>query len=93
MYVEKLQYKNRFKQHSKEHVLQQAHNMGVRFEEYSEEEFYAIYLMHVSDYPTISNEYNMYIRMAKDWLEDDDIPVSPSEKVCRYLYTIVLGED
>lgn len=92
-WIEKLQSKNRFRQHTKEHILQQAHNMGVRFEEFDKEEFYAIYLMHVSDYPTISNEYNMYIRMAKDWLEDDDIPISPSEKVCKYLYTIVLDED
>ena len=92
-WIEKLTPKNRFKLISKEQVLQQAKNMGVKFEEYDEHEFYAIYLMHVTDYPTISNEYNMYIRMAKDWLEDDDLPISPSEKVCRYLYSIVLGED
>lgn len=92
-WIEKLTPKNRFKLIHKDQVIQQAKNMGVKFEEYDEHEFYAIYLMHVTDYPTISNEYNMYIRMAKDWLEDDDLPISPSEKVCRYLYSIVLGED
>lgn len=92
-WIEKLSSKNRFRQHGKEHIMQQAKNMGIKFEEYDEDEFYAIYLMHVSDYPTISNEYNMYIRMAKDWLEDKDIAVSPSEKVCKYLYEIVLAED
>lgn len=92
-WIEKLSSKNRFRQYGKEHILQQAKNMGIRFEEFDEDEFYAVYLMMVSDYPTISNEYNMYIRMAKDWLEDKDIAVSPSEKICIYLYEIVLGED
>lgn len=91
-WIEKLSKKNRFPV-SMDQVIQQAKNMGVKFEEFDEEEFYAIYLMVISDYPTISNEYNMYIRMAKDWIMDDDVAVSPSEKVCKYLYTIVLGED
>jgi hypothetical protein len=86
----KLAPKDRFK--IPEHqIIQQAKNMGVKFEEYSEEEFYAIYLAMVTDYRTVSNDYNTYIKMAKDFLEDDDMAVSPSEKVCIYLYEIVLG--
>lgn len=92
-WTEKLNSKNRFNKVPMEHVIEQAKNMGIKFEEFDEDEFYAVYLMHVSDYPTISNEYNMYIRMAKDWLMDNDVSVSPSEKLCKYLYTIVLGED
>jgi hypothetical protein len=30
---------------------------------------------------------------TKKWLEDDDIEVSPSEKVCIYMYDIVMGEE
>lgn len=89
-WVEKLKHKDRFG-HSMEKIIQQAKNMNIKFEEYSELEFYAIYLAMVSDYKTIANDYNMYIKMAKDFLEDDDIAVTPSEKVCIYLYEIVLG--
>ena len=89
-WIEKLKHKDRFKV-PKDQVIKQAKNMGIHFVEYSEEEFYAIYLAMVSDYKTISNDYNNYIRMAKDFLEDDDMAVSPSEKVCIYLYEIVLG--
>lgn len=91
-WIEKLKSKDRF-QYSKEQVIQQAKNMKVSFDEFDEDEFYAIYLMVISDYPTISNDYNIYISMAKDWLMDKDIKVSPSEKVCIYLYNIVLGEE
>jgi hypothetical protein len=67
--------------------------MGVSFDKYDEEEFYTIYLMHISDYPEIANDYYTYVAMAKKWLEDDDIEVSPSEKVCIYMYDIVMGEE
>lgn len=91
-WIEKLKRKETIKV-PKEQVMQQAKNMGVKFDHYDEKEFYAVYLMVMSDYPSISGEYNIYIKMAKDWLEDDDIAVSPSEKLCKYLYSIVLGED
>lgn len=91
-WIEKLKRKETIKV-PKEQVLQQARNMGIKFDEYDEKEFYATYLMVMSDYPSISGEYNIYIKMAKDWLEDDDIALSPSEKLCKYLYTIVLGEE
>lgn len=75
----------------KNEIIKKAEEMHVEFEEYTEEEFYAVYLMMVSDYPNISNEPHMYIALAKQFLEDDDMAVSPSEKVCIYLYEIVLG--
>lgn len=75
----------------KNEIIKKAEEMNVEFEEYSEEEFYAVYLMMVSDYPNVSNEPHMYIALAKQFLEDDDMAVSPSEKVCIYLYEIVLG--
>ena len=91
-WIEKLKRKDRFNQ-SKEQVIQKAKEMKVNFDEFSEDEFYAIYLMEVSDYPSVSNDPRMYLGMAKAWLEDDDIAVDPSEKVCKYLYEIVLDED
>lgn len=91
-WIEKLKKKDRFGQ-PKEQVIQKAKEMRVDFKDYSEDEFYAIYLMQVSDYPSISNDPRIYMNMAKQWLEDDDIAVDPSEKVCKYLYEIVLDED
>ncbi len=91
-WISKLKSKDRFNV-SKQQILEQAKNMGAKFKEYDEDEFYAIYLAMVSDYKTIANDYNNYIKMAIDFLEDDDIAVSPSEKVCIYLYQIVLGEE
>ena len=46
--------------------------MNIEFEEFSEEEFYAVYLMLVSDYPNIADNPHTYIVMAKQFLEDDD---------------------
>lgn len=67
--------------------------MNVEFKDYDEDEFYAIYLMHISDYPSVSNDFRMYLGMAKAWLEDKDLEIEPSEKVCKYLYEIVLADD
>lgn len=91
-WIQKLKKKDRFGM-SLEQVMQKAKEMKVEFKDYDENEFYAIYLMQVSDYPSISNDPRMYIGMAKQWLEDDDVSVDPSEKVCKYLYEIVLDEE
>lgn len=91
-WTEKLKKKDRF-DWTKENVIQRAREMHVKFEEINEDEFYAVYLMMCSDFSSYANDPNTYISMAKDWLYDDDIAVSPSEKLCIYLYEIVLGEE
>ena len=89
-WTHKLKHKDRFNL-PKHEVINKAKTMGAKFHEYSEEEFYAVYLMMVSDY-SIANEPHTYLAMAKQFLEDDDIPMSGSEKVCKYLYEIVLND-
>ena len=91
-WIHKLKKHDRFTW-KKEQVIQQAKSMGVRFEKFDEDEFYAIYLMHISDYPQIANEPHTYLAMAKSFLEDDDIARQGSEKVCAYLFDIVLAKD
>lgn len=91
-FIKKLESKEKRINVSREHIMKQARNMGVKFDNYDENEFYAVYLMMISDYPKISNDYNMYISMAKDWLEDDDVKMKGGDKLCAYLYTIVLGK-
>ena len=66
--------------------------MNVQFDEFNEDEFYAVYLMMVSDYKTASADFRGYLQMAKEWLLDDDIEVSPEEKLCIYYYEIVKGK-
>lgn len=91
-WTKKLKAKDRFNL-TKEEIIRKAREMNAKFTEYDEDEFYATYLMVVSDYINISNDPHAYIAMAKMFLEDDDIAVSPSEKLCIYLYEIVLGEE
>lgn len=78
---------------SKDQVMQKSKEMGISFNEYEPEEFYAVYLMQVSDYPTLANEPHTYLAMAKSWLEDKDIELDPSEKLCKYLYEIVMADE
>lgn len=91
-WTKKLKRYDRFNM-PKEQLMASAKQMGVDFEDYDEDEFYAVYLMQVSDYPTISNEPHVYLGMAKSWLEDKDIDIEPSEKLCKYLYEIVMAEE
>ena len=54
--------------------------------------FYTTYLMMVSDYKELDSELSFFVKMARAFLEDDDMPVSSSEKLCIYLYKIAMGE-
>lgn len=91
-WIEKLKKYDRFGW-SKEQVIQQAKDMGVKFSDYDEMEFYATYIMLMSDFKKIGNDPYIYLSMAKEFLEDDDAKLKGSEKLCAYLYTIVLGEE
>jgi len=91
-WINKLKKYDRFGMNKAE-VIQKAKEMGVSFKDYDEEEYYAIYLMHISDYPQVANEPHTYLAMAKAWLEDKDLEIEPSEKVCKYLYEIVMAEE
>lgn len=90
-WTEKLKKYDKFKL-SKEEIINRARSMGIRFEDYSIEEFLTVYYMLMSDFPSVANDSGTYLQMAKKWLEDDDIEVSPSEKLCIYYYDIVKGE-
>lgn len=91
VWKEKLKRKDRFGISEKD-LLERAKQMGVRFKDYDEDEFLAVYYMLMSDFEEIANAPETYLAMAQKWLEDDDIEVSPSEKLCIYMYDIVKGE-
>lgn len=91
-WIEKLKKKDRFGM-TMPQVINHARNIGVTFNGYTEEEFYAVYLMNVSDYRDVGlNDPTLYIKLAKAFFDDDDISVSPCEKLCIYFYKIVKGE-
>lgn len=92
-WTEKLKQQDTRIRISKDQILRQAKNMNVKFNDYNEEEFYATYLMMISDFPNVTNDYNVYLSMAKNWLEDKDAKKQGSDKLCAYLYTIVLDKE
>lgn len=90
-WIKKLKKKDRFAS-SKDDIIRKAKSMDVKFDKFTEDEFYAVYLMMVSDYKMVANDPHHYLAMAKEWLMDDDVEMQGSDKVCAYLYSIVLGE-
>lgn len=91
-WIHKLKKKDRFGLDMHQ-IIDLAKQMGVKFDEFSKEEFFAIYLAMVTDHPKVSNEPRFFVSLAKDFFDDDDTAKRNSEKVCAYLYYIVLGED
>ena len=78
----------------KDQIIQTARQMGVRFDNYNEEEFLTTYYMVMSDFPQGANEPHTYLSLAKDWLEDKDSKLKGSEKLCAYYYEVInAGEE
>ena len=71
----------------KDDIIRKAISMDVKFDKFSEDEFYATYLMMVSDFKHVANDPHHYLAMAKEWLMDDDVELTGSDKVCAYLET------
>ncbi len=80
---------------SKEMISQKAKQMGMNFDKFSEEELELTTLMMYTDYCKTLGTSNMdlYVRLAKDWLEDKDVAVKGGEKLAVYHDCIVEGED
>lgn len=75
----------------KDQIIQTARQMGVRFDNYNEEEFLTAYYMVMSDYPQVANEPHTYLSLAKDWLEDKDSKLKGAEKLSAYYYEVIKG--
>lgn len=91
-WIGKLKRKNKFNINEQQ-VLEMAKRSNLKMEDYDEKELYATFLMMVSDYGKVSSDPQAYIEMAKAFLEDDDTELKGSEKLCKYLYAIVLDDD
>lgn len=80
---------------AKENIMRKAKEMGIKFDKFNEEEFYVATLMMYTDYCKTLGSANMdiYLRLAKDWLEDDDVSVKGGEKLAVYHDNIVEEDD
>lgn len=77
----------------KSSIKKKAEEMGIKFDRFSFEEFYVAVLMMYTDYCKTLGSANMdtYLRLAKDWLCDEDVSVKYGEKLAMYYNTIVEG--
>lgn len=76
---------------SRENVLKKAQEMGIKFDEANEDEFYVTTLMMLTDYCKTLGTANMdlYLKLAKDWLWDEDAEIKGGEKLAVYFDNIV----
>ena len=79
---------------SKENIERKAEEMGIKFDKFSFPEFYTTALMMYTDYHTTIGSSNMevYLKLAKDWLCDEDAELQYGEKLSAYYESIVEGE-
>lgn len=73
-----------------ESIIKKAEEMGIRFDKFTPQEFYATVVMLVSDFGKTLGMTNVdiYTRLAKDWLCDPDAGVKYGEKLAAYYYHI-----
>ena len=67
-------------------IVKRAKDMGIKFNEYTEEELGVATLMMYTDYcKTLGKaSIDMYIKLARDFLEDKDAGVKNGEKLAAY---------
>ena len=77
-----------------ENIRRKSQEMGIEFDKFSFEEFYTTVLMMYTDYYKTLGTANMdiYLRLAKDWLCDEDAGMQYGEKLAAYYDSIVESE-
>lgn len=72
-------------------VVKKAEELGIKFDKFNEDELYVTTLMFLTDYKSTLGKGNidMYIRLAKDFLCDEDAGVRYGEKLAAYYDFIV----
>lgn len=82
--------KNYFKY---ENIEKKAKDMGIQFDKFTFDEFYLVCLMMYTDYCKTLGTANMdiYLKLGKDWLQDQDSELKNSEKLYAYYYYVIMG--
>ena len=78
---------------TEDQIIKRAKELGIEFEKFTPMEFYVAVLMMYTDFCKTLGTANLdtYLKLAKDWLCDDDIAVKYSEKLSAYYDNIVEG--
>lgn len=75
-------------------IRQVAQQHGIRFDEFSPELLTVVANMMHSDYKnTVNGDVGMFVKLAKDFLCDEDFDGTPEEKAYLYYTAIVNKED
>lgn len=81
---------------TKDNIEQKAQMHGITFgDDYTFAEFYTTALMEYTDYKDTvgTGNMDMFLLLAKDWLEDDDVDIRGGEKLATYYDEIVCAKD
>ena len=75
----------------KEKIVKKAEELGIKFDEFNPDELYTAVLMVYTDYCKTMGNANpdLYVRIAKDWLMDDDAAYQGGEKLSAYYHHII----
>lgn len=81
--------------YTRENITRRAKDMGMSFKDYSEDELVVTTLMMVTDYGKTLGTSNLdtMIRLAKDWLCDEDSEMQYGEKLAAYYEYVIDPED
>lgn len=76
-----------------ENIQKKADMLGITFEDFTPEEFYVTTLMQFTDYKNTLGTANMdlYLKMAKDFLCDEDAEKQYGEKLAAYYDNVLDG--
>lgn len=83
---------------TKENISSKAKNIGAKMKDYGEEELCLVTLMMYTDYcktikKFIGANMDIYVELAKDWLEDEDSELKGAERLAVYHDCIIEGEE
>lgn len=83
---------------TKENVVQKARQMGIKMDEFTEDELYTATLMAYTDYrdavkPFVGSNMEIYLFLGKAFLTDKDASIKGGEKLAVYHDCIVEDED
>lgn len=78
----------------KDKIMKRAEDLGIKFDKFKPEEYYTTVIMLYSDYKKTLGTANVdiYLRLAKDWLMDDDVEMKHGEKLAAYYDKVVMAE-
>ena len=82
---------------NKETISSKARSFGIEMKDYDEEELAIATAMMYTDYFKTLKKYmgsnmDVYVELARDWLEDKDSNYKGSEKLSAYYYHVISGE-